>query len=63
MQYPSASRFLLYEMRKIALGEFMDDLELSDRFNDAMGIQVDEDQAGAEQEKVGDDRLGPSSIF
>lgn len=29
IRYPSVIRFLLYELRKISLGEFMDDLELS----------------------------------
>ena len=29
IRYPSITRFLLYELRKISLGEFLDDLELS----------------------------------
>lgn len=40
-QYPAETRFLLMELRKIALGEFMDDLEISNDFNDAMGFEVE----------------------
>lgn len=50
------------ELRKIALGEFMDDLEISNVFNEAMGFEVDQG-GGAEEEKLGDDRLGTASIF
>lgn len=48
------------ELRKIALGEFMDDLDLSSKINSFFGI---EKEAGAEEQKVGEDRLGSTSIF
>ena len=60
IRYPGTVNFLLYELKRIALGEFMDDLSLGNEINDAFGIPPN-DQSAAE-EKVGESRLGSGSI-
>mmetsp|Transcript_1153 Transcript_1153/g.1718 ORF Transcript_1153/g.1718 Transcript_1153/m.1718 type:complete len:185 (+) Transcript_1153:2442-2996(+) len=56
IRFPKITRFLLHELRKISLGEFIDDLEVSTRIPAFFGIES-EVSSGAD-EKVGEDRLG-----
>lgn len=56
IRYPNITRFMLYELRKISLGEFFDDLELSKTIPEFFGIEAKESKAT--EEKVGEERLG-----
>ena len=47
---------MLYELRRIVLGEFMEDLELGDILSDSFGIGSRDESAT--EEKLGEDRLG-----
>lgn len=50
------TRFLFHELRKIALGEFFDDLGLEQHVLGPIGIDID--SLSITDEKVGEDRLG-----
>ena len=53
------TRFSLHELRKIALGEFLDDLELGDRINGVLSINSEASESDDNKVKVevGDERL------
>ena len=58
IRYPSTLRFLFYELRKISLGEFLDDLDIGKYVIEPLGIKM-ESSSGTD-EKVGEERLGSS---
>ena len=60
VRYPGTLHFILYELKRIALGEFMDDLDIGNEINDVLGLPPNEDSAT--DEKVSEDRLGSGSI-
>ena len=39
INYPPTTRILLFEVKRIVLGEFMDDLDLASRIYEAFGVQ------------------------
>ena len=45
----------------MALGEFMDDLDIGNQVNEILGLPLNEDSMT--EEKVGEERLGSGSIF
>ena len=54
-------RIVLKELKRIAFGEFIDDLQLSSKITEAFGIQtVKVDDVG---DKVGMERLGKDDIW
>ena len=61
IRYPSTLYFVLFELKRIALGEFMDDLDLGALIMNTVGLAPNEDSST--NEKLGEDRLGPTSIF
>ena len=61
INFPRSARFILYELRKIALGEFLDDLELGARINETLGIQGSSNSST--DTKVGEERLGSADIL
>ena len=58
IRFPPITRFLLHELRKISLGEFLDDLEIGKHILEPIGIVAQSDSAT--DEKVGEERLGSS---
>ena len=56
IRYPSTSRFLFHELRKISLGEFLDDIDIAGYILEPLGIKT-ESTSGTD-EKVGEERLG-----
>lgn len=40
VRYPPNTRFLLFELRRIVLGEFMDDLEVGATISSELGIEA-----------------------
>ena len=60
MMFPNITRFLLNELRKIALGEFLEGLEIGNTIGSQLGIPQ-ETNSGSEQ-KVGEDRLGSGDV-
>ena len=53
---------MLFELKRIVLGEFMDDLELASRISEAFGAQDDSSETALEQ-KVGREKLQIDSIL
>ena len=51
IRYPHETRFMLYELRKICLGEFLKGLDLS-------MIGFDSSDSSPAEEKVGEERIG-----
>ena len=49
----------MYELKRIALGEFMDDFDIN-VVNEALGLPPKEESAS--EEKVGEARLGNGSV-
>ena len=39
VKYPPTARILLFELKRIVLGEFMDDIEFASRISETFGIQ------------------------
>ena len=60
MRYPSTLQFLLYELKRVALGEFMDDLDIGNQVNGMLGLPPNE--KSSTDEEVGEERLGSGSI-
>mmetsp|Transcript_28884 Transcript_28884/g.38508 ORF Transcript_28884/g.38508 Transcript_28884/m.38508 type:complete len:256 (+) Transcript_28884:67-834(+) len=60
IRYPGKLHFILYELKRIALGEFMDDLDVGDKVNEIFGLPPNEDSAA--EEKVAEERLGSGSV-
>lgn len=58
VRYPKLLTFIFYELKKIALGEFMDDIDFGGTVLQTFGI--DYSKSSATEEKVGEDRLGSS---
>jgi len=58
IRFPHMTRFLFHELRKVSLGEFLDDIDIAGYILEPIGIKV-ESSSGAE-EKVGAERLGSS---
>ena len=54
------TRFILFELKKIALGEFLDGFDIGSEINSAFGM--DEKTESSSEEKIGDERLGSGSI-
>ena len=61
VRYTTILSFLLFEFRRIALGEFMDDLDIGKVIMEFIGISFEE--KSATDEEVGDERLGSPSLF
>ena len=62
IKYPKYLRRVLHEMKRIALGEYLDDLELGDKFGGFFGVSESKDDVG-DVEKVGEDAEGDSKSF
>ena len=56
IRYPRVMKFLLHELRKISLGEFLDDLEIGGNILRLLGINSE--KKTVTEEVVGEDRLG-----
>ena len=41
VRYPPNTRFLLFELRRIVLGEFMDDLDIGNTISTELGIETE----------------------
>ena len=51
----------MYELKRMALGEFMDDIDIGKQINEVLGIPPSEESST--DEKVGEERLGSSNIL
>ena len=51
MRFPGTLKFILYELKRMALGEFMDDLDLGGSVMDAIGLEMSDTSSA--DEKVG----------
>ena len=60
IRLPKTASLLLFELRRIVLGEFMEDIELGDTISESIGLQT-KAKSGTD-EKLGRNRLGDSSI-
>ena len=61
IRYPWMLTFLLRELKRIALGEFVDDLELGNKVRLFFSFEPLESYTA--EEKVGQERLGPTDAF
>ena len=61
IRYPKVLGFVLTKLRVIALGEFVDNLEIGKHLAEALSIPSGGDKAV--DEKIGEERLGQSSIL
>ena len=61
VRYPSILHFLLYELKRVALGEFMDDLDLGGIAMEWIGLEPND--ASSTEEKLGEERLGSANLF
>ena len=61
IRYPTLIKFLLFQMRKIALGEFMDDLTITEDVTESIGIPTE--KKSVTEEKFGEERLGSGSVL
>ena len=59
VRYPGTLHFIFYELKRVALGEFVDDLDVGCTVMEAMGMPPNDSQGT--DEKVGEERLGISS--
>ena len=48
INYPIITRFVLQELRKITLGEFLDDIDFGDSINEFFGIDSDREDVSFE---------------
>jgi len=55
VKYPHRIKFMLHEFRRMALGEFMDDLDFGKEIANAFGLPTSEETAA--DEVVGEERL------
>ena len=63
VRYPVKTKFLLHEFRRIALGEFMEDLEVGNKISSILGIESN-DSSAVDEAVDEDERLGTqNSIF
>ena len=58
--YEPVTKVVLEELKRIVLGEYMDDLDIGKRLQEAFNIEPSEEVIG---EKSGKDRLGSESLF
>ena len=58
VRYPKILTFIFFELKKIALGEFMDDIDIGGTVLQNFGI--DYSKSSPTEEKVGEERLGSS---
>ena len=56
VRYPSTLHFIMYELKKIALGEFMDDIDLSGDMMSMIGIETEKKDSTVEA--VSEESLG-----
>lgn len=56
VRYPSTLHFIMYELKRIALGEFLDDFDIAGYFMHELGIETNE--SSSSEEKVKENRLG-----
>lgn len=56
VRYPSTLHFILYELKRMALGEFMDDVDIAGDVMSLIGIESQ--KADPTEEKVNEERLG-----
>ena len=56
-------RIVLWQLRRIVLGEFIDDLELGSKIANKIGIEQKDASESDVSEKVGISRLGPDDIL
>lgn len=61
IRYPPMTRFILFKLRVITLGEFFDDLEIGQRIAEFLSIGMNEEKITDEQ--IGEERLGQQSIL
>ena len=59
VRFPSTLKFILYELKRMALGEFMDDLDLGGSIMSGLGLESG--KTSSADEKVGEARLGATS--
>lgn len=59
VRFPGTLKFILYELKRVSLGEFMDDLDVGNSAMSFMGMEPSETKGS--DEKVGEERLGSSS--
>ena len=61
--FPDLTRTILLGLRRVAMGEFMDDLEIGDRLAEFFGLSAaSESKDDLNNEKVGNERLGSKFI-
>ena len=62
---PIIAKLFFDQLKKVAFGEFIDDLEIGDKMCEAIGLyDVDtEDSNDSTAEKTGEDRLGPKDVL
>ena len=61
--YPKHTKIVFKELRRITLGEFLDDLQFGKNLSEFFGLSSEEDSANdGLEEKVGEERLGSKYI-
>lgn len=50
---------MFYELKRVALGEFLDDLDISNKSMEYLGFETEE--GSSSEEKLGEERLGPTN--
>ena len=60
IRYPNTLEFIIYELKRIALGEFMDDFDFANTINETIGLPINENDSTTET--VDEERLGSASI-
>ena len=61
--YPRLTKVVFGEIRRVTLGEFMDDLEIGKKVSKIIGLPQSDDLEEIGAEKVGRSRLGPDQIL
>ena len=61
IRYPKLIRFILFELKKIALGEFLDDFGFGETIMTTIGLEPSNDSPT--DEKLGEERLGSTNPF
>ena len=61
IKYPNNLRFIMHELKRISMGEFLDGLPIGDEVGNFFGVSPSKDEAASE--KTGKDRVGSESFL
>ena len=61
VRFPSILHFFFYELRRMALGEFIDDLDIGGIVMSSLGLEAQTESSTSEE--LGENRLESGSLF